>query len=168
MLKSAFLIGGRKIIYTSQLAFFSDFRSLCVLSCITAIKSNAHFVCKKKIAESRLWQIGWWWFELWRRSRSIFSLFFRKSLHYISQEYINIYRITHCPKKHISFEIAVVCYILVFCVYIDISLFKNLGRMLFFYLLCLYFFHVLGFVHLIFLLMFFYLYMYVYCMIVQI
>ena len=44
---------------------------------------------------------------------------------------------------------------LCFVVYIDISLFKNLGRMLFSYLLCLYFFHVPGFVHLIFLLMFF-------------
>ena len=52
-LKSAFLFGGRKIIYTSQLDFFSDFRSLCVLSCITAIKSNAHFVCKKKKLQNR-------------------------------------------------------------------------------------------------------------------
>ena len=53
--------------------------------------------------------------------------------------------------------------VLCFVVYIDISLFKNLGRMLFSYLLCLYFFHVPGFVHLIFLLMFFFLYyMYMY------
>ena len=58
MLKSAFLIGGRKIIYTSQLAFFSDFRSLCVFSCITVIKSNAHFVCKKKLQNRDYGKLG--------------------------------------------------------------------------------------------------------------
>ena len=46
-------MGGRKIIYTSQLDFFSDFRSLCVLSCITAIKNLMHILYAKKKLQNR-------------------------------------------------------------------------------------------------------------------
>ena len=56
-------------------------------------------------------------------------------------------------------------YVLCSCIILT-SLFKNLGRMLFSYLLCSYFFHV-GFLYLIFLLMFYFIPIYVHCMIVH-
>ena len=47
---------GAEKLFTSQLDFFSDFRPLFYL--VTAIKSNAHFVCKKKLQNRDYGKLG--------------------------------------------------------------------------------------------------------------